>query len=120
MEMDLEKLCCYSERECNEPVAKNTGYCESHILSSRFAEELGYRQCAYKNNQKVSSIYYFLLQKSLWFYWSTGFHEAPSFGFCSPLFLAEKQEALPSASPEFWSAGCRLRLAWKERIQARV
>ena len=53
-EMDLEKLCCYSERECNEPVAKDTGYCESHILSSRFAEELGYRQCAYKNNQKVS------------------------------------------------------------------
>ena len=55
--MDLEKLCCYSERECNEPVARDTGYCESHILSSRFAEELGYRQCAYKNNQKVSSSY---------------------------------------------------------------
>ena len=58
----MEKLCCYSKRECNEECVPSTGYCSSHVLFSRFAEELGYKQCAFKT-QKVIIVFFYTKTK---------------------------------------------------------
>ena len=49
----MNRRCCYQGRLCNSEVVEHdgrvTGYCSLHILKSRFASELGYKQCQFEN-----------------------------------------------------------------------
>ena len=52
----MDRRCCYQGRLCNSKVVEHdgrvTGFCSLHILNSRFAAELGYKQCHFENSKR--------------------------------------------------------------------
>merc|ERR1711990_1099029 len=53
---EMDRRCCYQGRLCNSKVVEHdgrvTGFCSLHILNSRFAAELGYKQCHFTNEKR--------------------------------------------------------------------
>ena len=60
--MSSDRLCCYDDRLCNKKCVDGTGYCNMHIMNSRFADDLGigFTQNSparnYYNNEKLSLV----------------------------------------------------------------